>query len=391
MPESVYFQTPGIIEDFAFDTFGLSVKKNDSPIGRFGTGMKYCLAIVLARGGKVTIWKGTEPLHFSLEKATVRGEEVSYVVAGDRRLPFTTHLGSHWDMWMAFREVYANTKDEKGSVGLLEDHFPEEGKTTIEVEHDDFFDAYRNRDSIILPDDLEVVFESPYVTCYRGMNSIIYYRGVRAGDAKNNSLYTYSVKIADITEDRTFRNMWGVEQTIAKAIMTHAPSSVIRSSVKVGSKMFEESLDYDQVLHSKTFIDTVKEMSDSGVTIVESAIRTLNNSLSDYERILLEHDIELTDEEEAELLIALEKAKAVGFPSRREDITVKRKLPKGNQAMRNDSRIFLSYALWSAADLLKILILHGISRDTGHDLLSKEMTSFLVDRLIDVSLSVTTH
>lgn len=53
----VQFRTPGLIPLEAFDTMGISAKVGDHPIGRFGTGLKYAVAVILREGGIIRLFR----------------------------------------------------------------------------------------------------------------------------------------------------------------------------------------------------------------------------------------------------------------------------------------------------------------------------------------------
>ena len=58
MARTIIFENPGEIDPVAIITFGINVKESDHPIGFFGTGLKYALAILLREGQPITIQSG---------------------------------------------------------------------------------------------------------------------------------------------------------------------------------------------------------------------------------------------------------------------------------------------------------------------------------------------
>jgi hypothetical protein len=64
----------GEIDAASIRTFGVSVKEGENPIGFFGTGLKYALAILLRTGHKVTIQSGTSKHRFALKDVKIREE-----------------------------------------------------------------------------------------------------------------------------------------------------------------------------------------------------------------------------------------------------------------------------------------------------------------------------
>jgi len=56
---TIAFQNDGELDLRLMATFGCSVKETNNPIGFFGTGLKYALAVLLRTGHKVTVHLGT--------------------------------------------------------------------------------------------------------------------------------------------------------------------------------------------------------------------------------------------------------------------------------------------------------------------------------------------
>ena len=65
----VIFENPGEIDPLAIRTFGVSVKEGDNPIGFFGTGLKYALAILLRTGHQVSMQAGELTLAFGTKRS----------------------------------------------------------------------------------------------------------------------------------------------------------------------------------------------------------------------------------------------------------------------------------------------------------------------------------
>ena len=54
----VVFENTGEIDILSISSFGVSVKEGDSPIGFFGTGLKYAIAVLLRHNQKITAYCG---------------------------------------------------------------------------------------------------------------------------------------------------------------------------------------------------------------------------------------------------------------------------------------------------------------------------------------------
>lgn len=147
----VIFENPGEIDPLMIQTFGVSVKETDHPIGFFGTGLKYALAILLRTGHKVILQSGLNQHEFAVSERTIRGTPFRLVTMDDAPLGFTDQLGKTWEVWMAYRELYCNTKDENGSVDTAEAMpEPAENVTRFIVEGDEFLTQHRNREIFLL-------------------------------------------------------------------------------------------------------------------------------------------------------------------------------------------------------------------------------------------------
>src|ERR1700676_3943518 len=95
----VVFENPGEIDAAAIATFGVSVKESDNPIGFFGTGLKYALAILLRTGHKVSIQSGERAHAFSLQEVTIRSFPFSVVCMDGAPMGFTDAVGKTWVVW----------------------------------------------------------------------------------------------------------------------------------------------------------------------------------------------------------------------------------------------------------------------------------------------------
>lgn len=239
----VQFRTPGLIPLEAFDTMGISAKVGDHPIGRFGTGLKYAVAVILREGGTIRLFRDGTEYEFYLSKMDFRGKEFQRVkmrrknglgkwLTG-RTMPFTTQLGRDWKLWQAYRELESNTRDEGGTTSVfypaddnifrsLEEQM-EDGRgvgTTIEVDCPGFSDCVDAEYVFLDTDRLSRVFRSPKVDIYDAPSEYLYYRGIRVYELRYPSLFTYDFGegVVSLTEDRTIGNLWSVMWDLAHII-----------------------------------------------------------------------------------------------------------------------------------------------------------------------------
>ena len=196
---TVCFQNQGLMELDAIKTFGISVKNSESPIGYFGTGLKYAIAILMREEQELSIFIGRDEYQFTVKKEDMRGKEFEFIYMNDEKLPFTTELGKNWRVWQAYREIYANCLDEGGSDGAAE---PRKGYTTIVVRGDGFSDVAAEKNKYFLDTSTLPIAENDKCALYKGESLGIFRRGILAFEMKLP--YTINLKYAaELTEDRT--------------------------------------------------------------------------------------------------------------------------------------------------------------------------------------------
>lgn len=286
---SIVFQNPGLVDLDAITTFGVNVKDSDSPIGYFGTGFKYAIAVILRNGGRIDLYRGTRHFNFEAGSKTIRGKDFDVIWLFEhgepgedtqcRQLGFTTELGKNWEPWMAFRELYCNALDEGGRTTKLEgppEVFIGDDYTTIIVNWDKFDEVYANRQQYFLEkreplargQEIEVVAHGPTRHCF--------YRGIRAHQCSPEYLYNFVyniLKSTQLTEDRT---------------LAYAPESIIRDfylrdceneellteALKAPKSTHEHRLNFDVpwIPASQTFLDVTERLHSRRELTNDSAI-----------------------------------------------------------------------------------------------------------------------
>ena len=241
----IIFRNPGLIDLDAALTMGVSVKDGNSPIGYFGTGFKFAVATILRNGGSVTLWRGKDMHHFSVENATIRGEQFDLVTMDGKRLGFTTQLGRNWEPWMAFRELASNCRDEGGdyffsrSAGPVCDSHAD-GHTTIIV--DGLDDVWPDRYSIML--ESEPVAVNDTFEIHDGASLYVFYRGVRIFKSPRPLAYTYNItETINITEDRSAKSWFEVELKLERGIGALTDQALLRRILTCGELYQEHHLD----------------------------------------------------------------------------------------------------------------------------------------------------
>lgn len=243
---TVYFDTPGLLDMRAVTTFGLSVKENENPIGYFGTGLKYAIAILMRNGATLCISTSSGDVYqFSTRTHEFRDKEFNAIYMDDKEMPFTTELGKNWEMWMAFRELFCNTKDEKGMChisdkGLMEDHTTQwEEWTRITVRDKDFYEAYSNRGEYFI-DHLTPLAVQNGIEIFNRPAAHMFYKRIRCGDLRQPSIMTYNhIRFLDLTEDRTITNGYVWDQAVTSAVSRCEDENIIRDFVLAPADTYE--------------------------------------------------------------------------------------------------------------------------------------------------------
>jgi hypothetical protein len=246
----ILFRNRGLIDLFAITTMGVNVKEGDHPIGQFGTGLKYAIAIILRSGGRIMIDRGGEFLRFGVMETAIRGKTFQIVTMNDKPLGFTTQLGLHWKTWMAFREIYCNCKDEGGQITATIDDTEViaagHDETLVIVEGAEFDKHYRNRDEFML--ETEPLYRLAEVHVHAGESRFCYYRGIRVGELRHPSKFTYNLTgYVELTEDRTLAHPTLIPWYIVRSLVQASDELYINDVLRADEKSLESKLDWDDV------------------------------------------------------------------------------------------------------------------------------------------------
>jgi hypothetical protein len=257
MSTSIIFENRGVLDLYAVQTFGVNVKPNsENPIGFFGTGLKYALAICARLSADVRLYTGGQAYKLSTETRTFRGKEFSQVLllSGEDfsttiPLGFTTELGKNWEPWMAFREFYCNALDEGGSVwlGKLDRRVLDSERTYISIRHPKFEEVYENRDLYFLTTKPAAVIEGLMAFHY-GQGGGYYYRGISVGQLPKPSLFRYNALCpTDLSEDRTLKSSWTFSYQLVRSIALLRDANIIETILAAPVNTYEDSLDFSSV------------------------------------------------------------------------------------------------------------------------------------------------
>ena len=263
------FKTRTPFDINALTTFGLSAKPySTSPIGQFGTGLKYSIAILARLGIPTIIYSDNTKYEFFKEAKNFRGSDVDMIMMRqtrldgekfwknrdkptdtiDVKLPFTSHLGGHWELWQAFRELESNTRDENGTTFITKDE-PSYHRleTQICVFDENFANLAHARGSVFIEPGRKVLFENDNVQIADGNSDVIYYRGVRVLTLPKKSIFTYNLKREmQLTEDRTLANEYAARVFIMQCIRHCTDQDLIQKVItSKEEEWYEGTLDFD--------------------------------------------------------------------------------------------------------------------------------------------------
>jgi len=273
----VIFRTPGLLDLRSVTTFGLHAKpKTDTPIGFFGTGLKYAIAVLVREGIPVRLLIGEAEYEFYRKDAHFRDKEFAIVMMRQRNsllkrwkyteLPFTTQHGKKWELWQAFRELESNTRDEGGTTQYYHavyfgDVPWEEGFTKWVIGGEKFPEVYHDRDKIFLPDGLTMREGDAAVQVFNRPSEYLYWRGMRVMDLEKPSQFTYNILAPmELTEDRTLKNIYAASMALGQFIATSKDKKMISNVLQTDpEKFFEGRIDFDYVWNapSEEFLEVV--------------------------------------------------------------------------------------------------------------------------------------
>jgi hypothetical protein len=279
------FENSGEINPRLITTLGVNVKEITSPIGFFGTGLKYAIAISLRLNCQLSIQSGATVYHFVKTTEMLRGKEFDFIkmvtvtpgkLDSEQSLGFTTELGKTWEPWMAYRELWCNAKDEGGTTSLVhQSPTPTEGLTRVLVTGQALVQEHARRASWLL--ESTPVHVNGLCNIHRGTSSAVYYRGIKVLELAKPSQFTYDIQQElGLSENRTAAHY------SALAIITRAIGQQLEDAGDLTQILLspdtslESTLDFDYCYGkaSTSFIDTIDALFDKhSATINKSAVR----------------------------------------------------------------------------------------------------------------------
>lgn len=279
MNPSIIFTTPSEFDLRSLTIMGINAKPgSSSPIGYFGTGLKYAVAVLIREGCTLKFHTPETTLEVVLRDTTFRGKSFQELALHDVTngtftvLPFTTELGKNWSPLMAYRELVTNTRDEDGDVSEGHEFVPPTKGLTLVVSGEAIRKARAQHDKMFL--DAPVVIETlPSVQiCEPHHEGGLFYRGMKVLDLPLGSAeFTYNFTSGvSLTEDR-LAQIYHLPSFLARAIWSTTNPRVIHEIIK-GDGWEGKTDTSDLSAMSTALAEAVLEAYDNGKLIRQSLL-----------------------------------------------------------------------------------------------------------------------
>lgn len=378
---TIYFCNREAIDLNAIAIMGVSVKTGATPIGYFGTGLKFSIATLLRTGHQVRLIRSGEDIVFTVSEEVIRGELFERVKMGEERLGFTTKLGRNWEPWQAYRELYCNCLDEGG---VISDALPDgDWGTVFAIDGEAIAGCHRERHRIFLQS--QPISKTDDCEIHAGSGMTAFYRGVKAHQHRGPALFTYNVLApVELTEDRTVKYHHIVEVYAETAIAKSDDEDLIERAIMAPNGTFEAQMDYSSVSGkpSLAFMDAAYRL--------RGKAHANNGALKLWER---HADVRLTYEEvdldayEQEMLDrAFGLLARVGVRITRRDFIVADGLGDGVYGMVRDRQILIAKRTFDmgARFLASTIYEEHLHKSEGVKDESREMQNLLFEKLFSM-------
>lgn len=290
----IIFQNPGLIDLRAVQIMGLNAKETKNPIGQFGTGLKYAIAVLLRSGCKVSIWRGEQEYRFETDKSLFRGKEFDFVhmhwenETENKSVPlgFTLELGKHWEPWMAIRELESNCRDEEGRSFANDDYQLSPDTTTIVIDGTVAETAYASLRDIFIT--TKPIWRNAHIEVHKLENpdqrQWLHYRGVRCQKLEKPALFRYNIlNQKQLTEDRTFKYSWDGESEFFNLGLC-TDKAAINQIITAKNGTFEHGIDFNENHLSPEFADVVGALANRANVSAWKAVR-LAKGFAEFDEI----------------------------------------------------------------------------------------------------------
>lgn len=391
---AIIFENKGIIDTRAIKIMGVSVKESANPIGFFGTGLKYAIAILLRNDCELSLYAGGTFYKFEKKDIEIRSKEFQIITMNDVELPFTTELGKKWEMWQAFRELVCNTQDENGKCYRDEnfkiDDFDKESTYFI-VNGAKFEEAYQKRDDVILNLSERLInFKSDWAVAYNVSGKFLFYKGVRVKTLDKQSMYTWNIyKNLDLTEDRTLAYANQHLGVIANEVASSKDKKFIESILVCDNDYIEADLSFDFLDYTsfatEEFFSVLQRLYDQNDDRLNLSAREMHVKINNKKSLKNFSRCKLTAVEEKQLERAIDVCKRVFPDIENYEIVTTADLGKQTMALANieTKQIVLSRKCFQFGTkyVVSTLIEEYKHLETGYGDLTREFQTHLFDTM----------
>lgn len=373
---SVYFCNSGCLELDVIRTMGVSVK-SETAIGYFGTGLKYAIATLLRTDHEVTLIIDQDEYKFTARPKEIRGKTFHLVFMNEEQLSFTTDLGRDWKVWQAYRELYSNTLDERGSIGYIR----EEADTIFKVSGPEIDDVHGDRSSIFLQNEPWIVGDG--VDIHRGRSSYVFYRGVRVHKLVKPSMFTYNFTcLMALTEDRTLASVYDMNYKFETRLPKIPDQEFAMKFLEPSWEGFESQLSVSSCYEpSEEFLDSLEYFKDDVRLNGRADMLKVHRNVEDHTIF------ELTDTETEKVQQACdllkEKLNVVCFV---DELFFVENLGPNVMAQAKAGKIYITrQCLANGFDYLAITIYEEwIHTKMGYPDMTRGMQQFLFDKILEL-------
>jgi hypothetical protein len=376
--KSLIFHTGGEIDPASWEIVGLSAKETENPLGFFGSGLKHSTAILLRTGHKVRVETSKNGERVTYEFGTrdmdFRGKDFKRVTCNEQDLSYTTHMGSHWELWQAYRELVSNTIDE-GGIWYAGDPMPDGTSFVIEgpvieclKDHERYFVG--DREPLVVCDGLMEVHKG---------NGTIFYRGVKVGEIAGSRWSYNMLQTIELTEDRTIKHPSVVHGQIGLAWCQYVKDEkLLRELMTVPQSAWEHDVDLDWSW-SQEFLKVADNLWTNAPTTLTKQIQRLMKRRNPSATFACR---EKTEDEAMMLERALEVMATIGYP-----VTAPVELvdneDDNNIAFIHDSKIHLTNRAFDRGlFFLLTVLMEERSHVSGYSDESRAFESYLIEELI---------
>ena len=386
----ISFKNPGLIDLLSITTFGASVKESKNPIGQFGTGLKYAIAVLLRNDCPVYLLVGKDQYVFGMKPQRIRGKEFELVTMMNSETMeetlcgFTTELGKGWELWMAYRELACNCMDEGGAIVSRSYDDSEEGHTCFQVYGEKFVEIYDDRTKYILEGPASIRTEKLNIRFQPSQH--VYYRSIRVSELQKPAIFEYNIqRTLELTEDRTMKYPHILEELVVKAVCESTDEDFIRAVVMAADGTYEHSLGF--LYYGSYFGETFKKV------MIEEGVR--NRSLVNASALAALKMLDkaafmpvptlLSKVQEGTFKRAVKFCQSIGFPVLEFPIIVVDSLGDTvlGSAIGETSYISIRvFELGGAKMLASTMIEEYLHLKHGYQDCSRELQQFLFDKIV---------